>query len=225
MYTSGWPKNQNKCWYRIGSPPPAGSKKEVLKLRSVSNIVIAPASTGNDNNNRIAVSKTDHTNRGINSIVIPSPFMLVMVVMKLADPRMLDTPARWREKIPRSTALPGWPRVDRGGYTVQPVPTPLSTRPDRRRRDSAGGSNQNLMLFIRGNAISGAFTISGTSQLPKPPIIVGITKKKIIMNAWAVTITLYNWSSPSRLPACPSSSRIRAERAVPKKAAQIPRTK
>jgi len=188
-------------------------------------MVIAPANTGSDSNKRIAVSSTDQTNRGINSIVIPSPFMLVMVVMKLADPRILDTPARCREKIPRSTALPGWPSVDNGGYTVQPVPTPLSTRPDSRRRDRAGGSSQNLMLFIRGNAISGAFTMRGTSQLPKPPIMVGITKKKIIMNAWAVTITLYNWSSPSSLPACPNSSRIRAESAVPKKAAQMPRTK
>ena len=25
IYTSGWPKNQNKCWYNTGSPPPAGS--------------------------------------------------------------------------------------------------------------------------------------------------------------------------------------------------------
>ena len=24
MYTSGWPKNQNRCWNMIGSPPPAG---------------------------------------------------------------------------------------------------------------------------------------------------------------------------------------------------------
>jgi len=78
-------------------------------------MVIAPASTGRDNNKRIAVSNTDQTNRGINSIVIPSPFMLLIVVMKLADPRILDTPARCREKIPRSTALPGCPRVDRGG--------------------------------------------------------------------------------------------------------------
>ncbi|MBA3527548.1 MAG: cbb3-type cytochrome c oxidase subunit I, partial [Sphingomonas sp.] len=30
------------------------------------------------------------------------------------------------------------------------------------------------MLFIRGNAISGAPIISGTNQLPKPPIIAGI---------------------------------------------------
>jgi len=46
-----------------------------------------------------------------------------------------------------------------------------------------GGSNQNLMLFIRGNAISGAITIRGTSQFPNPPIMIGITMKKIMMKA------------------------------------------
>lgn len=46
------------------------------------------------------------------------------------------------------------------------------------------------MLFNRGNAISGAPNIKGINQLPKPPIIVGITIKKIIIKAWAVTIVL-----------------------------------
>jgi len=59
-----------------------------------------------------------------------------------------------------------------------------------RRRESAGGKSQNLMLFIRGNAMSGALIMRGTNQLPNPPIIVGMTKKKIMINAWAVTITL-----------------------------------
>jgi hypothetical protein len=39
------------------------------------------------------------------------------------------------------------------------------------------------MLFKRGNAISQAPIIIGTNQLPKPPIAVGITKKKIIKKA------------------------------------------
>ena len=39
------------------------------------------------------------------------------------------------------------------------------------------------MLFIRGNAISGAPIINGTNQFPNPPIITGITKKKIITKA------------------------------------------
>lgn len=46
------------------------------------------------------------------------------------------------------------------------------------------------MLFIRGNAMSGAPIIRGTNQLPNPPIMMGITMKKIITKAWAVTITL-----------------------------------
>lgn len=52
-----------------------------------------------------------------------------------------------------------------------------------RRRVKDGGSSQNLMLFIRGNAISGAPSISGTSQFPNPPIIIGITMKKIMTKA------------------------------------------
>ena len=27
------PKNQKRCWYNTGSPPPAGSKNVVLKYR------------------------------------------------------------------------------------------------------------------------------------------------------------------------------------------------
>ena len=46
------------------------------------------------------------------------------------------------------------------------------------------------MLFIRGKAISGAPNINGTNQFPNPPIIIGITMKKIMMKACAVTIVL-----------------------------------
>jgi len=63
-----------------------------------------------------------------------------------------------------------------------------------------GGSNQNLRLFIRGKAMSGAPIINGTNQFPNPPIRVGITKKKIIINACLVTVTLYICSSKNKLP-------------------------
>jgi len=43
---------------------------------------------------------------------------------------------------------------------------------------------------MRGKAISGAPIINGTSQLPNPPIMIGMTIKKIMTKAWAVTITL-----------------------------------
>jgi hypothetical protein len=63
------------------------------------------------------------------------------------------------------------------------VPAPLSTIPPDSKRIREGGSSQNLMLFIRGKAISGAPIINGTSQFPNPPIIIGITIKKIIIKA------------------------------------------
>lgn len=117
--------------------------------------------------------------------------MLRIVVMKLIAPKIDEIPARCREKIVKSTDAPACARFPaRGGYTVQPVPAPASTAEEARRRRREGGRSQKLMLFIRGNAISGAPIIRGTNQLPNPPIIIGITIKKIITKACAVTITL-----------------------------------
>ncbi len=55
---------------------------------------MAPANTGKDNNNKIAVNKTDHTNKGIRSIVIPGALIFIMVVMKFIAPNIEDIPAK-----------------------------------------------------------------------------------------------------------------------------------
>jgi len=116
MYTSGWPKNQNRCWYKIGSPPPEGSKKEVLKFRSVSNMVIAAARTGRERSKRITVIRVAQTNSGIRPLWIPSTRMFRTVEIKLIAPRIEEIPAKWREKIPKSTEGPAWARfAARGG--------------------------------------------------------------------------------------------------------------
>jgi thiamine monophosphate kinase len=70
------------------------------------------------------------------------------------------------------------------------VPAPSPRKDDIVSIVSDGGSSQNLMLFMRGKAMSGAPIIRGTSQFPKPPIMVGMTMKKIITNAWDVTTVL-----------------------------------
>ena len=51
--------------------------------------------------------------------------------------------------------------------------------------------NQNEILFIRGNAMSGAPIISGTNQLPKPPIKAGITMKNTMISPCAVISTFH----------------------------------
>lgn len=116
MYTSGCPKNQNKCWYKIGSPPPAGSKNVVLKFRSVRSIVMAPARTGSAKRSRIVVIKMDHRNRGIRSKVIIVGRMFKIVVIKLMAPRIDEIPARCSEKIVKSTDVLLWNAyLDKGG--------------------------------------------------------------------------------------------------------------
>lgn len=152
---------------------------------------MAPARTGRDSRSKIAVIKTDHTNNGICSNFIDSGCMFKIVVIKLIAPKIEEIPAKCSEKIAISTEELAWNKpFDRGGYTVHPVPTPVLLIEDATKSVKLGGNNQKLILFIRGKAISGAFSIIGINQLPKPPIMIGITIKKIIKNAWAVTIVL-----------------------------------
>jgi hypothetical protein len=71
------------------------------------------------------------------------------------------------------------------------------------------GSNQNEILFMRGKAMSGAPIISGTNQLPKPPIMAGITTKKIMMRPCAVTTVFQCCPVAIReLPGCINCMRI-----------------
>ena len=90
-------------------------KKVVSKLRSVSSMVMAPASTGSASSSRNAVTRIDHTNSGILCSVMPGARMLKIVVMKLMAPRIEEAPARCSDRIAKSIAGPGWPEVDSGG--------------------------------------------------------------------------------------------------------------
>jgi hypothetical protein len=78
----------------------------VLKFRSVSNIVIAPAKTGNESKSKIAVIRTLHTNRGMRSKEEEADRILIIVVIKLIAPKIEEIPAKWSEKIVKSTDWP-----------------------------------------------------------------------------------------------------------------------
>jgi len=56
--------------------------------------VIAPARTGNDNNNKNAVIYTAQTNNGVRLAVIPGARIFVIVTIKLIAPKIDDTPAK-----------------------------------------------------------------------------------------------------------------------------------
>ena len=100
----------------------------MFRFRSVRSIVIAPAKTGRDNKSKIAVISTAQANRGIRSNNIPNTRKFPNVLIKFTAPKIDLTPARCKEKIAKSTDLPECAiLLDKGGYTVQPVPAPLST--------------------------------------------------------------------------------------------------
>lgn len=157
----------------------------MLKLRSVRSIVMAPASTGSLVISNTAVTAKAQRIRGRRSketnLVVREQ---IIVVRKLILPKIEEIPARCKLKIAKSTEIPEWYlESERGGYTVHPVPTPASRILDRRRNKKEGIRSQNERLFIRGKAISATPSMSGMSQLPKPPMEIGITMKKIITKA------------------------------------------
>ena len=90
----------------MGSPPPATSKNEVLKFLSVRSIVIAPAKTGKDNNNKTAVITTAHPNRANLCSLIPGLLIFNIVVIKFIAPNRLLIPDRCKANMARSTLGP-----------------------------------------------------------------------------------------------------------------------
>ena len=88
----------------------------MLKFRSVNNIVIAPASTGNESNNKNAVIKTDHTNNGRLWKDKLFTRILKIVQIKLIAPRIEDAPDKCKLNIAKSTEPPEWAvALDNGG--------------------------------------------------------------------------------------------------------------
>lgn len=69
---------------------------------------MAPAKTGRDKSSKTTVILAAHTNKGIRSKRRPFHRIFATVVIKLIAPRIDEIPAKWREKIARSTDGPAW---------------------------------------------------------------------------------------------------------------------
>ena len=154
----------------------------MFRLRSVSNMTSPAAKTGTDNITKMHVNSMAHTNNGIWLNFNPGHFNPKMVTTKLMEASIELRPTKCRLNTAKSTEAPElW--ILNGGYKVHPQPGPCSIRAESNRMTKAAGFNQKLMLFRRGNAISGAPIKSGTKKLPKPPNKLGITMKNIMITA------------------------------------------
>lgn len=112
----------------MASPPPAGSKKLVLKLRSVNNIVKPEPNTGKDKINKNEVVAIHTGNKCVCHMVLWLTHLLFRIQLKkFILPSKLPKPAVCRANILHSTEQLEWPTFElRGGYSVQPVPEPPS---------------------------------------------------------------------------------------------------
>jgi len=74
-------------------------------------MVIAPANTGKESNNKNEVINKDQTYNGNLYIVIPGNLILNTVVIKLIAPNIEAAPDKCKLKIAKSTAGPGCVKV------------------------------------------------------------------------------------------------------------------
>ncbi|GHE61252.1 hypothetical protein GCM10018782_39390 [Streptomyces griseoaurantiacus] len=105
MYTSGWPKNQNRCCHSSG-PPFSAAKTRAPNRRSASSASNAAARTGKASSTSTLVSRMFQVKIGIRNIVIPGARMQMIVVMKLTAPRIVPKPVSARPMIHMSA--PRW---------------------------------------------------------------------------------------------------------------------
>src|SRR3990170_8550980 len=116
MYTSGCPKNQNRCCQRSGDPPlwltigvslttrPPGMKKLVPAVRSSKSSTHAASSTPKDSRPSTAVISQAQTVSGMRERVMPLDRRSSVVVMKLSDPSSAAI-----QKIPTPMTHNVWP--------------------------------------------------------------------------------------------------------------------
>jgi len=77
-----------------------------LKFLSVNNIVIAPAKTGKDNNNKTAVTPTAQPKSANLCNLTPGHLIFKIVVIKFIAPNKLLIPDKCKANIARSTLGP-----------------------------------------------------------------------------------------------------------------------
>jgi len=134
MYTSGWPKNQNRCWNSTGSPPPSAGEERSAE------IAVGQQHGDGARQHRQRQQQQKHGDQD-------RPHEQRHLVQRHARRAHVEDGGdevdgaedrgRAREmqrENGESTADPGGPRSRSGAYMVQPAPTPL-----RRARLDEGG--------------------------------------------------------------------------------------
>src|SRR6201991_3141906 len=130
------------------------------------------------------VEKFAHTSRGMRQNDIPGARIVMIVTRKFSAVAIDEAPANCTPIV--KNICPTGAEVDSGAYAVQPVANePPGARNEQVIMMPAIGSIQNDSAFSRGNAMSGAPIISGSTKFARPAK-TGMMKRKIISEAWTL---------------------------------------
>src|SRR4051794_11069838 len=152
------------------------------------------------------VEKFAHTSSGMRQNDMPGARMVMIVTRKFSAVAIDDAPANCTPIVKKI-----WPigvSVESGAYAVQPVEKePPGARNEAIIITPAIGSIQNDSAFRRGNAMSGAPIISGSTKFARPAK-TGMMNRKIISDAWTLKRPLYVLALTNCMPGAASSARI-----------------
>src|SRR3712207_4279677 len=148
------------------SPPSAASKYRKPRARSSSTKNCEAAMNGVAITTSSEVEKFAHTSSGSRKNDIPGARMVMIVTRKFSAVAMDDAPANCTPIV--KNTCPIGDVSDNGAYAVQPV----ANDPPGAKNDSiiirpATGSIQYDSAFRRGNAMSGAPIMSGSTKLDR----------------------------------------------------------
>ncbi|CAB4724808.1 unannotated protein [freshwater metagenome] len=163
MYTSGWPKIQNRCCQSKGSAPCFTSKKAPPKPREKLSRNSATVMTGIANTSRNCTTIIIQVKMGILNRLMPGARMLMQVTMRLIAPVSEAMPVIWSPNAQKSTPCPGENiLVEFGAYMNQPPSAPPPRNQDRLTKIAPATKVQRPNALILGNATSRAPICSGT---------------------------------------------------------------
>src|SRR5580700_8570836 len=109
------------------------------------------------------VEKFAQTSSGMRKKLIPGARMVMIVTRKFSAVAIDDAPANWTPSV--KNTCPSGAEVDNGAYAVQPdANEPPGAKNEPRIIRPAIGSSQNERALRRGNAMSGAPIINGSTK-------------------------------------------------------------
>ena len=162
MYTSGWPKIQNRCCHSSGSAPASTEKNVASNWRWKMSSTRATVITGMANSSRNWMTRIIHVNTGMRISDMPLVRMFSAVTIRLMAPDCEATPVMTSPIAQMSMPFVGEnATLEFGAYMNQPPSAAPPRIHDVLMNRAPKRNDQMPKALIRGKATSRAPTCNG----------------------------------------------------------------